>query len=174
MKQKLLSENIISSLGRTLQAIYPEHFTESWLNKILRLLLDNLDSGNSLKRSRTDNIIIYPYKINLLSCSYRKKFPEFKNRLESEFSGDKYLIMLDFMPSDTGIGMDEISGNMDLLFECIECLVYFVKHGVTIIRLEKLLSDYTLKESGRSDLFIKLFTDIVQTINSSIFVISST
>jgi hypothetical protein len=173
MKPRILPEKIISSLGRNLQILCRNRFSESHLNRILKLILDNLNSGNSFNKKWPADTMLFPYSIHLFSSLNQKDFFEFQNTICNNFKIKDPLIILDIIPDESTEKMTILSGDPEMLFKSLESLVFYIKNGVQIYKIDKLFihnKDLTGKTSG--NILLKLISDIINAINSSAFIIS--
>ena len=137
VKQGQLSENIVSSLGLNLQVLLKDKFSESYLNKVLRLIFENADIGNSLNRILPQDTVICQYNIRHNSPPVINDFLEYKKALESKFKRKPFLIMLEIMPAVSTVKSSEISIKPEVLFRLLELLVACIKNGAQIIKFEK-------------------------------------
>lgn len=168
-----MSENIVSSLGRDLQVVLKNKFSESYLNKVLRLIFDNADKGNDLNRILPQDTVICQYHVRLNSPPAINDFLEYKKALDSKFKGKSYLIMLTIIPAASASTDLKISIEPEMLFRLLESIVACIKNGVQILKFEKqdLLNKNLSAEVSSANLLRNLIADVTREISPSVLIL---
>ncbi len=134
MKPVKLSENIVSLLGRNLQALLKNQFSESYLNKILRLIPNHPETDDHMRKILPPDAVIGTFQVSLYSPSGINDFLDFKNAAGIQLKGKPHLIMLEIMPVVATTYNSEISINPEMLFNLLKTIVACIKNGAHMLK----------------------------------------
>ncbi len=138
MESKILPEHVVTKLGQRLQKIYKEEFSESFLNRILKLILDHRADVPRVKELWTEKDVVLITYGNSIIEKGRNPLSTLHNFLSTHlaneiscvhilpffpFSSDDGFSIIDYYKVNSELGdwhdITDISGNFDLMFDLV-------------------------------------------------------
>lgn len=174
MKPYRLSESTISSSGRILQALLKDQFSESHLNKILRLILDHRATGDYPASIFPPNTVICPYHVNLYLPPAINEFLKYRNDLAGRFKEKPYIIVLEIIPGVSTEKSSIVPVEPHALYRLLESLVFFIENGVQVVKFDETETPEINVPAGISqeNLLYDLITNVIREINPSAYIIT--
>jgi hypothetical protein len=164
----------VSALGRELQVLLKNQFSESYLNKILQLILANIECDSRIKKTITPDTVICKYQLSLSSLPDASDFLEYKKMLDRKFTGKSCIIILEILTGTSAEKDAVITSDPENLFRLLEFLVLCMKKGAQILRFYK-PKNQTKSPAGETDLeklFHHLIANVIREINPSACIIT--
>ena len=157
-----------------MQVLLKNRFSESYLNKVLRLIFDNADKENDLHRILPQDTVICQYHVRLNSPPAINDFLDYKKALDSKFKGKSYLIMLTIIPAASASTDLKISIEPEVLFRLLESIVEYIKHGAQILKFENpaFLKKDLSAEVSSENLLRNLIADVIREISPSVLILT--
>lgn len=168
MKNRQLPVNLVSLLGRNLQFMLGDKFSESFLNRILRLLMD-VPVNVTRSLAWPSDTIIYPYRVVLFSSNYRKNFNDFMRAPGTGLKDKKILIKVILTCEKPSGIQNRLSIDQETIFELLESVLFYLNKGVQLFYTD--IDASALKEKTEKGL-INLITAVVHFVNPSALIIT--
>jgi hypothetical protein len=161
-------------MGRYLQVLLKNRFSESFLNKVLRLILNNTDKVNYRNRILPQDTAVCSYRINLHSPPSIQHFLEYKKNLDSKFGGKPYTIMLILLQAAGAAKNQKIYIEPEVLFRFTESLIECIKSGVQIVKFEisEIQNKGRLELISPENLIHSMITEVIHEICPSVLIIT--
>lgn len=174
MKPRRLSESTISSSGRILQALLKNQFSESYLNKILRLLSDHLVICDYPVSILPVDTVICTYQVNLHLPPAINEFLKYRNGLAGRFKEKPYIILLEIIPGVLSEKSSKTPVESQALYRLLESLVFFIKNGVRVVKFDKTVTPDGNISAGISqeNLLHDLIANVICEISPSVYIIT--
>jgi hypothetical protein len=174
VKQYRLSESTVSSSGRILQALLKDQFSESYMNKILRLILNHRVTGGYPENIFPPDTVVCPYQVNLFLPPAVKAFLKYSNDLAGRFKEKPYIIMLEILPGVSTEKSSKMPVEPQALYKLLESLVFFIKKGVQVVKFCKTETPERNVSAGISqeNLLHALIANVIQEISPSACIIT--
>ena len=157
-----------------MQVLLKNKFSESYLNKVLRVIFDNAGKGKYLNRILPQDTVICQYPVRLNSPPAINDFLKYKKALDTKFKGKSYLIMLEIITAESSSKNLKNSIDPEALLRLLELIVACIKNGAQILKFEK--PDFRNKDSSAEvsseNLLCQLIADVICEINPSVSMIT--
>ncbi|MBN2610712.1 MAG: hypothetical protein JXB00_04070 [Bacteroidales bacterium] len=166
-RQNFLPEESISLIGRSLQFLFPDSFTESHLNSILRGLV-NYNSGGDIKHSTDINGVencIFHFKLFCGPC--KKEFQQFTNQCLQKASCLNPKITISLEPPEH---FDFYNPNItiDSVIVLLNDILFIMQHGVWNINAEKLFIGGNTSSQVKTRELVQLIFEVAHTANADV------
>lgn len=163
MNNRQLPLDLVSLFGRNLQLLLGDQFTESFLNKILRLLM-NTPSIVTRSRAWPFDTVIYPYRVSIFSGNYKKNFNDFMKARKIGLKEKIFLIKVILIYEKSYGTTNRLSFDQEIIFEMLESVLFYLKNNVQLFYAD--LMTPPLKEKTKKAL-ISLIAGVVHFVNPS-------
>ncbi|MFO7656214.1 MAG: hypothetical protein R6W78_04040 [Bacteroidales bacterium] len=167
MRHSILPCKSISLIGRSLQALFPESFTESHVNIILRSLV-KIDPGvHQLNHKEQIEVANRVFHLKMFSGSGKEDFQEFNNNLLQNTAGRNHRITIELEPP---INFFDNPKNITIntVTDFINELIFVMQHGVWNINAKKLRSGKNSSTPGNNSELVRLISVVAHTANPDV------
>ncbi len=149
-------------------------FSESFTNKILRLILEHRITGDYPVNTLPPDTVICPFQVNLHLSSAKNKFIKFKNGLEGRFKEKPYIILLKIIHGVSSEKGRKTPVEPRSLYRLLESLVFFIENGVQVIEFDKTVTPDINPSAAISqeNLMYDLIANVIREINTSTCIIT--